>query len=78
MALPRTVEYSLRDMKSTSLSHEEISKRARQIWEQRGRPAGQENEHWLQAERELRQEQEKLHGSEKPAVPARRNAPMRS
>jgi hypothetical protein len=27
--------------------------RAYQIWEERGRPEGQEVEHWMQAEREL-------------------------
>jgi hypothetical protein len=37
-------------------THEEISKRAREIWEREGRPEGRDKEHWLQAEAELRQE----------------------
>ncbi len=37
-------------------THEEISKRAREIWEREGRPEGRDKEHWLQAETELRQE----------------------
>jgi len=36
-------------------SHEDISKRAREIWEREGRPQGRDMEHWLQAEAELRQ-----------------------
>ena len=39
-------------------SHDEIAQRAQTIWEQRGRPEGEEMEHWLQAERELRTERE--------------------
>jgi hypothetical protein len=42
-------------MNSTALiSHENISKRAHQIWEESGRPDGSEMAHWLQAESELR------------------------
>jgi len=37
-------------------THEEISKRAREIWEREGRPQGRDKEHWLQAETELRQQ----------------------
>ena len=36
-------------------THEDISKRAREIWEREGRPEGRDMEHWLQAEAELRQ-----------------------
>lgn len=36
------------------LTHEEISARARQIWEQRGRPEGQDQSIWHEAERQLR------------------------
>lgn len=35
--------------------HDEISKRAREIWEREGRPEGRDMEHWLQAEAELRE-----------------------
>jgi len=33
----------------------EIRKRAREIWEEHGRPAGRDLEFWLQAEREFRE-----------------------
>lgn len=32
---------------------DEIRRRAYELWEQRGREAGHENEHWLLAEREI-------------------------
>jgi len=35
-------------------SKEQISARARELWEQHGRPAGRDEEFWLQAESELR------------------------
>jgi hypothetical protein len=34
-------------------SKEEIRARARELWEQNGRPVGRDVEFWLQAEREL-------------------------
>jgi len=34
-------------------SRDAIEQRAREIWEQRGRPDGQELDHWYQAEKEL-------------------------
>ena len=36
-----------------SISHENIARRAFQIWEETGRRDGNERAHWLQAEREL-------------------------
>jgi hypothetical protein len=39
-----------------TVTHEEISRKAREIWEREGRPEGRDKEHWLQAEAELRQE----------------------
>jgi hypothetical protein len=36
-----------------TVSHEEIARRAHEIWEQEGCPEGREQEHWLQAERQL-------------------------
>jgi hypothetical protein len=42
-------------MNSISLiTHENIARRAHQIWEESGRKDGNETIHWLQAERELR------------------------
>lgn len=38
------------------LSHEQIAKRAQAIWEKKGRPCGQDEQNWLQAETELRTE----------------------
>ena len=41
-------------MNSASLiTHENIARRAHQIWEETGRQDGNETIHWLQAEREL-------------------------
>jgi hypothetical protein len=38
----------------TELSHvEAIQQRAYAIWEEAGRPVGQDREHWLQAEAEI-------------------------
>jgi hypothetical protein len=36
-------------------SENRIRKRAREIWEENGRPAGRDEEFWLQAEREFRE-----------------------
>jgi len=38
---------------TSSISHENIARRAYQIWEEAGRRDGNETVHWLQAEREL-------------------------
>jgi hypothetical protein len=47
-------------MNSTaSVTHEKISLRAHQIWEQSGCPAGSEVDHWLRAERELQDQGKK-------------------
>jgi hypothetical protein len=35
-------------------SYDDVSRRAFQLWESSGRPAGRDLEHWLQAEAELR------------------------
>lgn len=36
-------------------THEEIAARARSLWAERGNPAGRDLEHWLEAERQLRE-----------------------
>ena len=42
--------------RATVRPHEEmIRKRAREIWEEHGRPAGRDDEFWFQAERELQE-----------------------
>jgi hypothetical protein len=43
---------------STMPSHDDISARARELWERAGRPEGRDDEHWLQAERELREKKD--------------------
>jgi Protein of unknown function (DUF2934) len=45
--------------KTSLLSHEDISRRAHQIWEETGQRAGNETAHWLQAENELQAQHEK-------------------
>jgi len=55
-----------------------VEKRAREIWEQRGRPDGQELDHWYQAESELlemRNKVEKIDPAIKPA-PSGNPAPV--
>ena len=45
-------------------THEEISQRAQALWAQRGQPSGQDDEIWLEAERQL------LAEAAAPAAPA--------
>lgn len=40
---------------SREISHDQIAERARAIWQERGQPEGRDLEHWLDAERELRE-----------------------
>lgn len=40
-------------MNTNSPSHEEITQRAREIWQQSGNPGGRDTEIWLEAERQL-------------------------
>jgi len=40
----------------TGLQYQDIQKRSYMIWERQGRPHGHDLDHWLQAERELQQE----------------------
>jgi hypothetical protein len=43
----------LRDRLAARRSREKIRMRAHELWEQHGRPAGRDEEFWLQAESEL-------------------------
>ncbi len=36
-----------------AVTHEEIARRAHELWEQEGCPHGKDAEHWLEAERQL-------------------------
>jgi hypothetical protein len=38
------------------ITHAQIADRARQIWEQRGRPQGEDERNWREAERQLKRE----------------------
>ena len=40
-------------------SHEQISERARTLWQQRGQPSGQDDEIWFEAERQVAEEAER-------------------
>ena len=44
----------LRQILDARRTKQEISKRARELWEQNGRPADRDLEFWLQAEAEIR------------------------
>jgi Protein of unknown function (DUF2934). len=39
---------------SETAAHEEIARRAHELWEQEGRPEGRDFDHWIEAERQLR------------------------
>jgi hypothetical protein len=54
------------------IKHDEISRRAREIWEREGRPEGRDMEHWLQAEAELHRESE--HGAPQRALNSQETA----
>jgi hypothetical protein len=41
---------------AAGLTHEQIAQRAREIWEREGRPQGQDEKNWRQAEEELKRE----------------------
>lgn len=41
---------------TATLSHEQIAERAREIWERRGRPEGEDEKIWLEAEEQLARE----------------------
>ena len=44
---------SARTASAPTPTHDEIAQRAREIWNSRGQPAGQDLEIWLEAERQL-------------------------
>jgi hypothetical protein len=41
---------------STCLTHSQIEERARAIWQKKGCPMGQDEQNWLEAERQLKEE----------------------
>ena len=56
--LALTAKLKQRALALSRPSQNRIRRRARQIWEQNGRPSGRDEEFWLQAERELREVEE--------------------
>jgi hypothetical protein len=53
MALTAELKQQARSL--AKRNENEIRKRAREIWEENGRPAGKDLEFWLQAEREFQE-----------------------
>jgi len=47
------------EVSTLTLAHDQIANRAREIWERRGRPHGQDNQIWHDAEDELRRQMER-------------------
>jgi hypothetical protein len=45
-------------------THEQIMQRAHRIWIEAGRPEGRDREHWLEAERQLRNPSARRSGDE--------------
>lgn len=52
-------------------SHEEISQKAKELWESYGRPAGRDEEIWLEAERSLQSPAPLPSGASEPSVEPR-------
>jgi hypothetical protein len=59
---------------NTDPSTDDISERAYALWQQRGRPEGQESELWLEAEQELKRSAQHSPGAEA-STPAVISAP---
>jgi hypothetical protein len=53
-AWAQDLRHRLRQILETSHTKQEIRARARELWEQNGRPAGRDVEFWLQAEAEIK------------------------
>jgi hypothetical protein len=54
MKIPKAEQLSKRSTDHAGPAHEEIARRAHQLWEERGKPHGSDEEDWLRAEHELR------------------------
>lgn len=55
---PREPRRSIRsgslEKSDPALRHDDVARRARELWESYGKPAGRDEEIWLEAERETR------------------------
>jgi len=49
----RSIPFNTYPMKTNTPSHEEVSRRAEEIWKSEGCPTGRDDEIWLEAERQL-------------------------
>jgi len=58
---------------STNNIEDEVRRRAYELWEQYGRPEGGEEEFWLKAEREIKQEKGLDRTTPEPSKPASRS-----
>jgi hypothetical protein len=54
--------------------NEEVRRRAHAIWEREGRPDGQQDDHWLKAEREIEHGSGEIEGDDQPSLAALREA----
>jgi hypothetical protein len=59
-------------------THEQIARRAYEIFIERGQPAGQDLEHWLEAERQLRAAGQSNNTTQLSSPPARATQPASS
>lgn len=59
-------------------TEQRIKERAYAIWERAGQPDGQAGEHWAEAEREIRNEQEHSSGPAPGEATGNADAPTRS
>jgi len=50
------------------LPHDQIARRAQELWEAEGRPEGKSDDHWLRAESELRKHRAELAAATPPAT----------
>lgn len=54
-----TIGLSIPPVAQAEITHEMISQRARELWEKKGKPTGQDEQIWLEAEAELKKPQAK-------------------
>lgn len=57
-----------------SIQEDEVRRRAHAIWEREGRPEGRQEDHWIQAKREIEREAGEIEGDDVPSLDALREA----
>lgn len=68
-AQPAAVVTEKEAVRSPEITDEQIASRAYELWLERCRPEGQDIEHWLEAERQLRDQLCSPHACTAPLVP---------